>query len=102
MNKYLSIVRNTTKSHSIEARLAKLEGKETLTEEEREELDNIDKTMTSIMLNAEKKLQPQWRGDSLSAKLHKTKQLRHYWKEILHLRGTDSHFLLKKYNALHN
>ena len=32
MNKYLSIVRKTTKSHNIEARLAKLEGKETLTE----------------------------------------------------------------------
>ena len=102
MSTYLNAVRNTIKLHNIEARLEKLEGKETLTEDEREELDNIDKTMKSIMLNDGSKLQPQRTSDSFSDKLHEMKQVKHYTKEILHLKGTESPFLLQKYNAMHN
>ena len=98
---YLKQVRKALKGHNIEGRIARLEGRDTLTARQRDEFDKIDQTLTGIMLNAESLLQPFRTTDSFAKRLHEAKQLRHYWRKILHLRVTTSHYSLQKYYSLH-
>ena len=98
---YLRQVHKALKGHNIGARIAQLEGRTELSPQQKHELDKIDQTLTGIMLHAESLLQPFRTTDSFSKKLHEAKQTRHYWRKILHLRVTTSHYALQKYLSLH-
>ena len=99
---YLSIVRQKVKKQNIEARLARLECRDSLTEQDIEELMRIDETMTNIMLGAEAKLQQNKTNDSFHIRIHELKRIRHYWRKMLHLSKVTSHYSLRKYQPLHN
>ena len=101
VERYTTALWKRVKGQNIEARLAGLEGKTILTQAEREELDKIDQMMTSIMLASESELQPCRSFDYSSDKMTEAKRTRHYWRKILHLSHTDSHFSLRKYFPLH-
>ena len=67
----------------MKARIATLEGKETLTPEEVEELDKVDQTLTSILKKAETELQQRQSNDYTSDELNEIKRTRYYWKRLL-------------------
>ena len=92
---------NVNIQHNIEARIARLEGKASLSEADAEELNNIDMTLTEILLRAESKLQMHKTNDTFHAKLHAAKQVRHYWRRIYAITKSDTHFSLEKYNPAH-
>ena len=99
---YLKIVTKLVKQHNIETRLAKLEGKNTLNDKEKDELESIDSCFTEIQLHAESKLQIQRTNDLFSDKLHEAKKVRHYWRRIYSLSKSDTHYSLSKYNHEHD
>ena len=88
---YLKVVWKRVIGQNVEARIAKMEGKETLTPEEVEELDKVDQTLTNILKIVETELQQRRSNDYTSDELNEIKQTRYYWKRLLQLTGADSH-----------
>ena len=101
VERYLKAVWKRVIGQNVEARIAKMEGKETLTPEEVEELDKVDQTMTNIMKVAETELQQRRSNDYTSDDLNEIKRTRYYWKRLWRLTGADSHYSLRKYFPLH-
>ena len=81
--------------------MAVLENKDRMGEKDILELLLIDDTLTSILMGAEARLQPQRTQDSFSVRMNELKRCRHYWRKILHLTKASTHFSLKKYLPMH-